>query len=90
MSDEKIVRKGEVLDSMRDARFKVELKETDRELMCHISGKIRQNNIEILPGDLVRVEISPYDLEKGRIVRRLDNDEYSYEEEFEEREEEDV
>lgn len=76
MSD-KIIKEGEVVEALRDAYFRVEMEDFDvdggHELMCHISGSIRQNNIEITPGDLVEVEISPYDLEKGRIVRRVDD-----------------
>jgi translation initiation factor IF-1 len=68
--EEKIVQEGEVTEAMRDAHFRVEL-DNGHELIGHISGKIRQNNIEILPGDVVEVEISPYDMEKGRIVHRI-------------------
>ena len=50
--------------------FKVEL-DNGIEILCHISGKIRINNIRIMPGDKVKVEMSPYDLTKGRIVLRL-------------------
>lgn len=75
---EKIEKEGEVVEALRDAKFRVELDDqTDHELMCHISGKIRQNNIEILPGDRVRVEISPYDLTKGRIIHRIDGEKES-------------
>jgi translation initiation factor IF-1 len=51
--------------------FRVELDDTGIELLCVISGKIRQNYIRILEGDRVKVEISPYDLTRGRIVTRL-------------------
>ena len=50
--------------------FKVKL-ENDHEILAHISGKIRKNFIRILPGDKVRVEMTPYDLTKGRITFRL-------------------
>ena len=50
--------------------FRVEI-ENGHEILCHISGKMRINNIRIMPGDNVRVEMSPYDLTKGRIVTRL-------------------
>lgn len=49
--------------------FKVEL-ENDHEILAHVSGKIRMNYIRILPGDKVTVEMSPYDLTKGRITYR--------------------
>lgn len=73
---EKILKKGEVVSSQRDAHFEVDLEDIDHEeddyMMCYISGNIRRNNIEILPGDIVEVEISPYDLSKGRIIKRID------------------
>ena len=50
--------------------FKVRL-ENGHEVLAHISGKLRQNFIRILPGDIVRVELSPYDLTRGRITYRM-------------------
>lgn len=61
---------GTILESMPNAMFKVEL-ENGHEILAHISGKIRKNFIRILPGDKVRVEMTPYDLTKGRITFRL-------------------
>lgn len=58
-----------VLETLPNANFKVEL-ENGHRLLAHISGKMRKNFIRILPGDRVLVEISPYDLSKGRIVYR--------------------
>jgi translation initiation factor IF-1 len=60
---------GVVRESLPNARFRVEL-ETGHIVLCHVSGKMRLNFIRILPGDRVQVEISPYDLDKGRIVYR--------------------
>ncbi|MEM9415046.1 MAG: translation initiation factor IF-1 [Planctomycetota bacterium] len=60
---------GEVIDAMPNAMFKVKL-ENDHEIIAHISGKMRKFYIRILPGDRVTVEISPYDLTKGRITYR--------------------
>jgi translation initiation factor IF-1 len=60
---------GEVLSALPNAMFRVKL-ESDQVLICFISGKIRKHSINILPGDKVLVEISPYDLTKGRIVFR--------------------
>ena len=57
---------GRVVDAMPNAMFKVEL-ENGFEVLAHISGKIRMNYIRILPGDKVKVELSPYDLTRGRI-----------------------
>jgi len=61
---------GEVTELMPAATFKVKL-ENDHEILAHLSGKMRMNKIRILPGDKVKLEISPYDLNKGRIVFRL-------------------
>jgi translation initiation factor IF-1 len=62
--------KGEVLELMPAASFKVRL-ENGHEILAHLSGKMRMYKIRLLPGDNVRVEISPYDLTKGRITYRL-------------------
>ena len=60
---------GTVLDTLPNAMFKVEL-ENGHEILAHVSGKIRMNYIRILPGDEVTVEMSPYDLSRGRITYR--------------------
>ncbi len=65
-----IVQDGEVLEALANGRFRVKL-EMGHEIIAHLSGKMRMNFIRILPGDRVRVELSPYDLNNGRIVRRL-------------------
>jgi len=61
---------GEVIELMPAASFKVIL-ENGHEILTHLSGKMRMNKIRLLPGDKVRVQISPYDLTKGRITYRL-------------------
>ncbi len=61
---------GEVVELMPAATFKVKL-ESGHEILAHLSGKMRMNRIRLLPGDKVKLEISPYDLSKGRIVFRL-------------------
>ena len=61
---------GTVIESLGNAMFRVEL-ENGHVIIAHISGKMRQNYIRIMPGDKVEVEMSPYDLTKGRIVKRL-------------------
>jgi translation initiation factor IF-1 len=63
---------GIVLECLRNATFRVELK-NGHKVLAHISGKIRKNYIKILPFDRVLVEISPYDLERGRILFRYRN-----------------
>ena len=60
---------GLVIDTLPNAQFKVRL-ENGHEILAHVSGKIRINYIRILPGDKVTVEISPYDLTRGRITFR--------------------
>ena len=60
---------GTVLEALPNAMFKVKL-ENDYEVLAHISGKMRMNFIRILPGDKVRLELSPYDLARGRITWR--------------------
>lgn len=65
-----IKQEGDVIKALPNAMFKVML-DNGLEILCVISGKIRQNYIKILEGDRVVVEISPYDLTRGRIVTRL-------------------
>lgn len=60
---------GKVLEALPNAVFRVEL-ENGHKVMAHVSGRMRMNFIRILPGDQVTVELSPYDLTKGRIVYR--------------------
>ena len=60
---------GTVLEKLPNAMFQVEL-ENGHKVLAHISGKLRMNFIRILPGDKVTIEMSPYDLSKGRIVWR--------------------
>lgn len=63
--------KGTVMEALSNANFKVELDGNGVEIICHLSGKMRMNYIRILPGDTVGVEMSPYDLTKGRIYKRF-------------------
>ncbi len=60
---------GVVVEALPNTNFKVEL-ENGHQILAHISGKLRMNYIKILPGDKVKVELSPYDLTKGRITWR--------------------
>ncbi len=62
---------GKVLEVLPGGQFKVEL-ENGYTVTAHVSGKIRMNYIRILPGDSVRLELSPYDLTRGRITYRID------------------
>lgn len=67
--DDVIETEGKVLEALPNAMFKVEL-ENGHVILAHLSGKMRMHFIRILPGDRVTVEISPYDLTKGRITYR--------------------
>ena len=67
--EEKIEVDGKVLEAYPNAMFKVEI-EGKHEVLAHISGKMRMHYIKILPGDKVKVELSPYDLTRGRITFR--------------------
>jgi translation initiation factor IF-1 len=70
MSKEDAIRVNAVVrEALPNAVFKVEL-ENGHSIIAHVSGKMRMNFIRILPGDVVTVELSPYDLSKGRIVYR--------------------
>ncbi|HRJ28955.1 MAG: translation initiation factor IF-1 [Cyclobacteriaceae bacterium] len=60
---------GTIMEALSNAMFRVQL-ENGHEVLAHISGKMRMHYIRILPGDKVRLEMSPYDLTKGRIVFR--------------------
>ena len=67
--EEKIEVEGKVLESLPNAMFRVEL-ENGLKVLAHISGKMRMHYIRILPGDNVTVQLSPYDLSRGRITYR--------------------
>ena len=66
---DKIRLSGMVIDALPNAMFRVKL-ENEHEILAHVSGKMRMHFIRILPGDSVQIEMSPYDLNKGRIVLR--------------------
>ena len=70
--DEVVEVKGKVLEPLPNAMFRVEL-ENGHKLLAHVSGKMRMHFIRILPGDKVLVEISPYDLTRGRIIYRYNS-----------------
>lgn len=66
---EPIKQDGEIIEALPNAQFRVEL-DNGHEILAHVSGKMRMYYIKILPGDRVAVELSPYDLSKGRITYR--------------------
>ncbi|MFH1723412.1 MAG: translation initiation factor IF-1 [Elusimicrobiota bacterium] len=67
--EDKIEVEGKIVESMGNAMFRVEIP-GKRAILAHISGKMRVHHIKIMPGDTVKVELSPYDLSRGRIVYR--------------------
>jgi translation initiation factor IF-1 len=67
--EEPIEVQGEVVETLPNAMFRVEL-ENKHIVLAHVSGKMRMHFIKILPGDIVTVELSPYDLSRGRIIYR--------------------
>jgi len=67
--EDKILVAGKILEALPNAMFKVEI-EGGHIILAHICGKMRMNYIKILPGDTVKVELSPYDLTRGRITYR--------------------
>ncbi len=70
-NDKELVKlEGEVLENLPNATFKIKL-DNGHEILAHISGRMRVNYIRLIPGDRVIVEMSPYDLTKGRIVQRM-------------------
>ena len=68
--EEAVQVEGTVVESLPNAMFRVEL-QNQHLVLAHVSGKMRMNFIRILPGDKVKVEISPYDLTRGRITYRM-------------------
>ena len=70
MKKDKIMVEGEVIETLPNTLFRVKL-ETNLEILAHLSGKLRIHYIKIVEGDRVTIEMSPYDLTKGRIIRRL-------------------
>ena len=71
MSKQPLIKQdGVILEALSNAMFRVKL-ENEHEIIAHISGKMRMNYIRILPGDKVTVEMSPYDLTRGRITYRF-------------------
>ncbi|MCX7996351.1 MAG: translation initiation factor IF-1 [Patescibacteria group bacterium] len=80
MKNDVIVVDGEILENLPNTLFKVRLipgnsgmpsqEDIERIMICYLSGKMRKNYIKILPGDKVRIELTPYDLQRGRIIYR--------------------
>jgi translation initiation factor IF-1 len=62
---------GQVIDVLPNSTFKIKVDDTSHELICYMGGKLKQNKIKVILGDNVKIEVSPYDLTKGRIIFRL-------------------
>ena len=73
MNGETIVVEGQVIENLPNTLFRVQLEKNlgEKVILCYLSGKMRKNYIKILPGDRVRIEMTKYDLERGRIVYRI-------------------
>lgn len=71
MKRKRYLKEGQVIEALPNTTFKVKLSDDGEEILAHLSGKMRLNFIRILPGDKVRVETSPYDEKRGRIIYRL-------------------
>lgn len=67
--EEAIVLEGTVVETLANTKFRIKI-DTGHEILAHISGKMRRHFIRIIPGDRVTVEVSPYDLTRGRIIYR--------------------
>ena len=70
MKDDVITIEGEVVENLPNTLFKVKLLNSEKVILCYLSGKMRKNYIKILPGDKVKLELTHYDLNRGRIVYR--------------------
>jgi translation initiation factor IF-1 len=70
MKDDVITVEGEVVENLPNTLFKVKLLNSEKVILCYLSGKMRKNYIKILPGDKVKLELTHYDLNRGRIIYR--------------------
>lgn len=71
MKENVVVLEGSVIENLPNTLFKVKVDNSEKIILCYLSGKMRKNYIKIMPGDRVRLELTPYDLDRGRIVYRL-------------------
>lgn len=70
MKDDVITVEGEIVENLPNTLFKVKLSNSEKVILCYLSGKMRKNYIKILPGDKVKLELTHYDLNRGRIIYR--------------------
>lgn len=71
MAKDVVLLEGVVTEALPDSMFRIEIDHMKQEVLAKLSGKMRKFKIRILPGDQVQVEVSPYDLTRGRVTRRL-------------------
>ncbi len=71
MKDNVVLVEGEVIENLPNTLFRVKLFNSEKIILCYLSGKMRKNYIKILPGDKVRVEVTEYDVNRGRIIFRM-------------------
>ncbi len=71
MKDNVVMVEGEVIENLPNTLFRVRIINSEKVILTYLSGKMRKNYIKILPGDKVRVEMTPYDLNRGRIIYRI-------------------
>lgn len=71
MSKDVIIIEGEILENLPNTTFRVKVEGRGEPALCHLSGKMRLNRIKVIPGDRVRVELTPYDEKRGRIIYRI-------------------
>ncbi|NTU73757.1 translation initiation factor IF-1 [Candidatus Roizmanbacteria bacterium] len=71
MKDNVLIVEGEVVESLPNTLFRVRLFQGERVILCYLSGKMRKNYIKIMPGDKVKIEMTSYDLDRGRIIYRV-------------------
>jgi translation initiation factor IF-1 len=70
-TDDVIKMEGVITEVLRNTNYRVKIENIENPILATLSGRIRQNNIKVLAGDRVQLDISPYDLSRGRITRRL-------------------
>ncbi len=71
MKSDVINLEGEVIENLPNTLFRVKIFNSEKIILCYLSGKMRKNYIKILPGDKVKIEITQYDLDRGRIIFRM-------------------
>lgn len=71
MKNQIILKEGEIIESLPNTTFKVKPLREEKVILCHLSGKMRLNRIKVMTGDKVKVELTPYDETRGRIVYRF-------------------